>query len=372
MTEPGEVRGWGTSSRTSASIAPDAVIDALDAAVVVADGRGIIQRWNAAAARLLSWTGDEASGRPLTDLIEPHLGAGEAAGVLAQVAGGSSWRRDVALASEKAQSMMLDVSISPILRGDQVAGIALLAWDVSERSELAALLGSRAERLRRFVAHSSEVVITLEEGRRIAFASGAVERVLGTPPADLVGTEVIDLVHPDDLPVMTRALQHRPAAAGARPVEVRLRCADASWCWTEVAVTDLRGEAGSSTHVLTIRDATERRRAVEALRLAGERFRNLFTQAPIAEGMATLGGRITAANAALSRLLGYDDGELVGQSINELLDPDDARPDLADYGGLLRGTQDTLQHERRLRRKDGSWIHANIGVSLVRDENGEP
>src|SRR5438046_1856705 len=79
--------------------------------------------------------------------------------------------------------------------GADVAGIAFMAWDVSERSQQAALLGLGAERLRRFVAHSSEVVITLEEGQTIGFASAAVERVLGTPPADLTGTALLDLLH---------------------------------------------------------------------------------------------------------------------------------------------------------------------------------
>src|SRR5205823_4816677 len=135
MTGAGEVRGWGTSRRAPASIGPDAVIDALAAIVVVADGRVVIQRWNQAAARLLSWMGDEASGRPLTDLLEPHLGAGDAAGVLAHVVAGSSWRGDVALASVKAKSIVLDVAISPIVIGADVAGIAFMAWDVSERSQ---------------------------------------------------------------------------------------------------------------------------------------------------------------------------------------------------------------------------------------------
>src|SRR4051794_39666251 len=170
----------------------DAVLDALGVAVVLADTPGMILGWNEAAATLLGWQGPDP-GRALTDILERHMDAGEAAGVLAHVAGGSTWRADIAVQTGSRQRSVVDAVISPVRGAGQpeeagpqgVAGIVLVASDVSERMERSADLGLRTERLRRFVRHTSEVVITLEDGSTIGFASAAVERVLGVAPNEL-------------------------------------------------------------------------------------------------------------------------------------------------------------------------------------------
>lgn len=63
------------------------------AAVIVADGAGVIQSWNPQAATLFGWTIDEAVGRSLTILMPPRFRGQHAAG-LARV--GSTGRSELA------------------------------------------------------------------------------------------------------------------------------------------------------------------------------------------------------------------------------------------------------------------------------------
>src|SRR5437764_15100912 len=89
--------GRGDGHRfASTGVDADAVLDAVGAAVLVADVRGLILHSNQVAGALFGGEGGLA-GRPLTDLIEPSLGPADAAGVLTLVASGGQWRGDVRL-----------------------------------------------------------------------------------------------------------------------------------------------------------------------------------------------------------------------------------------------------------------------------------
>jgi PAS domain S-box-containing protein len=62
--------------------------------------------------------------------------------------------------------------------------------------------------------------------------NGAVERLLGAPPAAFHGRTNHDLVHPDDLAAVRDRLAIRAAGADPPdPVAYRLRHADGSWRW---------------------------------------------------------------------------------------------------------------------------------------------
>jgi len=68
----------------------------------------------------------------------------------------------------------------------------------------------------------------------VLYISPASVDLLGTPPAQLVGLSIFDLVHPDDEPQMRDGFSSRPANT---LVECRLRLAHGSYEWFEALVT---------------------------------------------------------------------------------------------------------------------------------------
>jgi PAS domain S-box-containing protein len=50
------------------------------------------------------------------------------------------------------------------------------------------------------VQHSSEIVTMVDPGGTVRYASPAFGQVLGYDPDDAVGTNILDHVHPEDLP----------------------------------------------------------------------------------------------------------------------------------------------------------------------------
>jgi len=126
-------------------------------------------------------------------------------------------------------------------------------------------------------------------------------------------------------------------------------------------------------------------------------FQAMFEGAGIGIGICQLDGRILDANPALCRMLGYSRHELAGAHARELcpeLDrglhpentrqasagglssleprPDERKPDEQKWAELIRGERDSLEVEKRYRRKDGSELWGHLTLSVGRNGHREP
>jgi two-component system cell cycle sensor histidine kinase/response regulator CckA len=139
--------------------------------------------------------------------------------------------------------------------------------NVTERREAVAALRLREREFRSLLEHGRDVISVIDSDGDLRYTSPAVERVLGYGRAELAGTYLGELVHPDDVPGMLelfdRAIQNpgRPRIA-----ELRVRHRDGSWRALETVGTSLLDDPAVQGIVVNSRDVTERREAEEALR----------------------------------------------------------------------------------------------------------
>ena len=94
--------------------------------------------------------------------------------------------------------------------------------------------------------------------------------------------------------------------------------------------------------------------------------RTLFDQTGECVFIIDLDLRYLAANRQALRLLGYDENEIIGIPVSNVISMGDL-PNQQVVPG-----DDANIYERILKRKDGILIPVEIGTSLVSDENGEP
>lgn len=93
------------------------------------------------------------------------------------------------------------------------------------------------ERFEALLAHSSELVLVLDEPGRVIYLSPGGERLLGHKRAEILGMSVLDLVHAEDRPRFQAALVGgAPGAASSR--NFRLRHRDGEWVAFECTLTD--------------------------------------------------------------------------------------------------------------------------------------
>ena len=126
-------------------------------------------------------------------------------------------------------------------------------------------------------------------------------------------------------------------------------------------------------HVIAaIRDVSDRVQADEALRLAEERFRNAFEEAPIGMALVAPDGRWLRVNRLICEIVGYSEEELLARTFQDITHPDDLDADLEYVRQMLAGEIRTYQMEKRYFHKEGHIVWINLSVSLVRDSGGAP
>jgi diguanylate cyclase (GGDEF)-like protein/PAS domain S-box-containing protein len=133
-----------------------------------------------------------------------------------------------------------------------------------EKTERNALRESE-ERFRALTEQSTDIILIADPPGQIKYASPSVHTVLEVLGDSLVGTNMVDLLHPDDF-AKTISTGTRSVAYGQNPiVEFRLRHADGRWLHFESVVRNLIQHKNIGGIVYNARDITERRHAQEQL-----------------------------------------------------------------------------------------------------------
>jgi diguanylate cyclase (GGDEF)-like protein/PAS domain S-box-containing protein len=133
-----------------------------------------------------------------------------------------------------------------------------------EETERNALRESE-ERFRALTEQSTDIILIADLSGQIKYASPSVQTVLAVLGNSLVGTSMIDLVHPDDFAKTVIAGPRSVADGKNELVEFRLRHADGTWLFFECVVRNLIQHKNIGGLVYNARDITERKHAQEQL-----------------------------------------------------------------------------------------------------------
>jgi len=145
---------------------------------------------------------------------------------------------------------------------------------VSDREPDAEILRRSEERFRALVEHCADAIVLIGRNATFQFASASTVRVLGRPPLGLVGRDVFELMHPDDVPRCREIFQgclDRPSMP--MRAEFRYLHQDGSWHHYEADGVNRLEEPAIGAVVSTFRDVTERKRAEASLLESQERLR---------------------------------------------------------------------------------------------------
>jgi PAS domain S-box-containing protein len=169
-------------------------------------------------------------------------------------------------------------------------------------AESLAALERRERRFRALIEQTRDVVLVLDQGMVVRYASPSAGEVLGTHPEALTGTPLTALVHPDDVPAFRRAQEDLVAGPGARAqFDCRCRHGDAGpWRHMEIAAQNLTTDAAVEGIVVHARDITPRRTLEDQL----TRVQHLEALGQLAAGIAHDFNNVLSvvlANAELAR-----------------------------------------------------------------------
>jgi diguanylate cyclase (GGDEF)-like protein/PAS domain S-box-containing protein len=245
----------------------------------------------------------------------------------------------------------------------------------ASRAQLYTRVRRGEERFRAMTQNSSDLVTLLRADGTIRYQSPSVERIVGYRPEELIGQNVFDYVHLNDLSRVEMAFAEGLKEPKRRPqAEYRFRHKDGSWRWLESVGSNLLGHPGVGEYVVNSRDVTERKEAEEALREAEERYRTLVEQIPAITYIDRADGSDEPlyTSPQIEKMLGYTPEEWRENKLwPKCLHPDDRERVLAADERFEAGGE-PFSEEYRLIAKDGSVVWVREEAVLVKDELGNP
>ena len=248
--------------------------------------------------------------------------------------------------------------------------------DADEPMLASPLPGEDYRWLRSVVENSSENITIVDPDGTLRYASPAFGRMLGYDPKEAVGTmNVLDHVHPDDLPHVLEETEKALSEGGitSNRAEYRFRQADGSWRWVESVGTYLLGDPHVGGIVVQTRDVTDRKKAEERLAESERRFSTVVSNAHAYRCLNEPGYPKEYASDYVLQLTGYAAEELlVGGTVRfgDLIVKGDRQRVWAEVQEALVERRD-FELRYAIRRRDGQKRHVLDHGQGVYDEDGE-
>ncbi|WP_224994879.1 PAS domain S-box protein, partial [Cesiribacter sp. SM1] len=160
------------------------------------------------------------------------------------------------------------------------------------------------------VEHGIDMLAMFDQELNFLYSGGSTFRIMGYLPEQLIGTNALRYIHPDDIPQVQEALrQILTSQDTVKLSNFRFRDAKGAWRWIETTVSNQLKNPNVRTLVSNSRDITNRvksRLELEKLSLVAKKTINGVV-------IFDANGRVEWVNDGFTRITGYTSAEAVGK-----------------------------------------------------------
>lgn len=370
------------------------ILDATRDAIVVLNESGHVALFNKAAQTAFGYEADEIRGRAFAELFAPRAAGpgGPGAKLEAALKPGVSGAEIhvVQMCRSNGEEFTAELTRSMGRLGQRWVNV-LVVRDVSPRMAIQEALIEAEQTLRSVFEASPTPTLICDEDGQVTESNEAARGFFGLPEDELESKNICDLVNPDSLAEIETAihdlLKKKAELVGA---EVETCGISGELTPSRWKMARLDGVIGARKRerqlVCQIEDLSQESARTEALIDAERRFETAFEAAPVGMTLVDFAERRVFVNGALRGLLGEDDsanrddlvdavcgpGQIDRRAFASLIGAASVEAFEVDLDRLCRGEISEFKVEESLVHSSGREIPAVIGVSLVRDDSGEP
>lgn len=267
-----------------------------------------------------------------------------------------------------------EISISLIRNTEgRPVGFRGVSRDITERRQAEEKLRMQEQLFRTLAEQSSDIIVLVDKRGSIVYQSPALEDFLGYKPKDRIGLNAFQEIHPDDL---NKILYYfniliNKSNASYQQTDVRIRHKNGGFREFEILAKGISKNDIVEKVVANLRDVTERKQAVEALRASEELYTQLVNTIPDVVIRTDLAGKITFANDYTIQRGGYRWDEIEGHNIIEFI-PEEERARAVQ--NIMRIITEGRQgpYEYHIILKNGVKIPFEVSSGIFRGEDELP
>ncbi|NPU84608.1 MAG: PAS domain S-box protein [Syntrophaceae bacterium] len=239
--------------------------------------------------------------------------------------------------------------------------------DISERKRTEKALRESEERFKSFVSTSQDWIWAIDSEGRHTFSNDALDQILGYRPGEIVGQDLLHLLHEDDFAHVRETLDRcRAENTGWKSLVLRWRHRDGSYRYLESNAVPILDAAGSLQGFQgSDRDITEWKRAEATLLESEEKFSRVFRMSPDIMTITRLRDSVYVdVSDEFTRQTGYAREEAIGRTPFDLavwIDPSDRERVLES----LRADEEMQAREYRFRRRNGTIFTCEMTARII-------
>ncbi len=336
------------------------ILDMAMDAVISINQEGRVIGWNREAERMFGYAADHALGKELAELIvPPAYRKAHKQGMQHFVETGKSTiigkRFEITGMRADGSEIPVELTIVAVLRQGSYFFNAFIR-DITERKKVERELRDSERKSRMLMDSAADAVFVADPLTECwVYINDRFESLLGYSRAELLGSNVYDLVTPAFRDIYRERFQSIVQSGGVSTRELRLNRKDGSSVPLEMNAVILP----DGTVYGSCRDITERKRADEALRIAATTFNAqegiLITDADV---------KILRVNQAFQEITGYSEAEIVGHNPRMF---QSGRHDAAFYQAMWSALLNTGKWSGEVwdRRKNGDIYPKALTITAV-------
>jgi PAS domain S-box-containing protein len=326
------------------------VIEASPQPIICLDADGRVTLWSPAAESVFGWRAEEVYNQP--NPIVPADKHEEFRSRFSTILDAAVPYRSERQHQRK-DGTPIDVLLStaPIRNGEnEIVGAVGIFTDITERKQTEDALHEQQELYRQLLLTSPDAIIVADPDTSITFASQQACHILGAECVeDVIGVKALDIVAPEDRERAAANIRAILQGQRTKRNQYTILRRDGTHLIGEVSSAALCDADGNPTGAIVIlRDVTEQKRTVDALRESEERFRAVFETAQDAIFIKDCNRVYTHVNPTVIRqnqkpaaeIIGKTDRDLVGEEADTQIEPVDRR--------VLAGEVTEQEHTRVL------------------------
>jgi len=334
------------------------------------DGYFVVQNFrivfaNARSAEMFGYSVEEANGRTVEELLPPKEVKVLSEWYARRLRGEAVPQQyETTLTRNDGTTVTVEFGAKRVYYAGRPA-VSVVIRDITKRRQMEEALRESEAKYRDVVERANDVVAIVQD-TIIRYINNRSSEMLGYPPKQMIGTPMMEYVHPDELQRLISRYERRIAGEHVESIyETALLHRDGSRVDIEINVGLITYE-GRPAELIIVRDITESRKSRETLRKSEEHYSSLVRS--LTDAVFKLSGKvITWCNDRVEEIYGYKTDELIGKETT-LLFPEGVNNSkfIEEVAGAIN-KQGYFRGTHRVKRKDGSLVDVEYTISQIED-----